>query len=64
MHPADADAPSLRAGELALDGTMLLAGAADGTALVLDEVQMEGKARLPGAIFARDFQLKRGERLA
>jgi hypothetical protein len=30
---------------------------------VLEEVQMEGKPRMPGAAFARDFQLKTGERL-
>jgi hypothetical protein len=43
---------------------MLLTGAADKTTLALDEVQMEGKARMPGAQFAKDFQLRPGERLA
>ena len=32
--------------------------------LALDEVQMEGKARMSGTQFAKDFQLHRGERLA
>jgi methionyl-tRNA formyltransferase len=41
----------------------LLVGAAQGTVLALDEVQMEGKPRMSGAQFARDFQLRAGERL-
>ncbi|MGC9199691.1 MAG: methionyl-tRNA formyltransferase [Acidobacteriaceae bacterium] len=39
----------------------LIAGAAKHTALVLDEVQMEGKSRLSGLQFAKDFQLQAGE---
>jgi methionyl-tRNA formyltransferase len=50
-------------GELVLVGEELIVGAAGGTALVLHEVQIEGKPRMPGAQFARDFQLKPGERL-
>jgi len=61
MHPASND-PQLAPGELALANNSLLAGTADGT-LALDEVQLEGKARMPGAQFAKDFQLRRGERL-
>jgi methionyl-tRNA formyltransferase len=41
----------------------LMLGAAQNTALVLDEVQLEGKARLSGAAFWRDFQVKQGERV-
>jgi methionyl-tRNA formyltransferase len=41
----------------------LLVGAAQGTVLALDEVQMEGKPRMSGAQFARDFQVRVGERL-
>ena len=63
MHPATASDLELAPGELALANGLLLAGTADGI-LALDEVQMEGKARLPGAQFARDFQLRPGERLA
>ncbi len=64
MHPvADGDA-ELASGELALVNDTLLAGAADRTTLALDEVQMEGKARMPGAQFAKDFQLHPGDRLA
>ena len=64
-HASDrtASEPALAPGELALAGDLLLAGTADGN-LALDEVQMEGKARMPGAQFAKDFQLHRGERLA
>lgn len=42
----------------------LLVGAAQHTSLALDEVQVEGKPRLPGSQFAKDFQLRAGERLA
>jgi methionyl-tRNA formyltransferase len=45
-----------------VDGELWV-GAAGGTALRLDEVQMEGKPRMAGAAFARDFQVKAGERL-
>jgi methionyl-tRNA formyltransferase len=63
MHPVTQAGVALTPGELALANDELLAGAADGTALVLDEVQIEGKARMSGAQFAKDFQL-RGESLA
>lgn len=56
-------APVLVPGELVLRGEDLLAGAAENSALVLDEVQLEGKARMTGATFARGFQLRAGERL-
>lgn len=56
----DAD---LAEGELALRGKRLLVGAAQGTALELKEVQVEGKPRIAGPAFARDFQLKPGERV-
>ena len=55
--------PAMEPGELCWQEGALLAGAAQGTALVLDEVQIEGKPRMVGAAFARDFQLKPGERL-
>jgi methionyl-tRNA formyltransferase len=62
MHMAP-DTSELAPGELRLMGEDLLAGAANGTVLVFDEVQLEGKPRLAGAAFARGFQLKSGERL-
>ncbi|HEY5380635.1 MAG TPA: methionyl-tRNA formyltransferase [Acidobacteriaceae bacterium] len=58
------DGPRLRPGELAVSSDELYVGAAQDTLLVLDEVQIEGKPRLQGAVFARDFQLKPGESLA
>lgn len=64
MHPSSQGSTGLAPNELAATGDALLAGAAGASALVLDEVQMEGKARMPGAQFAKDFQLRRGESLA
>jgi methionyl-tRNA formyltransferase len=63
MHLSAATDPTLAPGELALADEVLLVGTTSG-ALTLDEVQMEAKARMPGAQFARDFQLRRGEHLA
>lgn len=60
MHVGNGD---VAANELAVIDGVLHVGAASGTALVLEEVQMEGKPRMPGEQFARDFQVKRGERL-
>jgi methionyl-tRNA formyltransferase len=53
----------LGVGELAVRDGRLLVGALGGSALVLDEVQLEGKPKIGGAQFAKDFQLKAGERL-
>lgn len=64
MHPAERNSTELAAGELAFVNGELLAGAANNSTLVLDEVQFEGKPRMSGAQFAKDFQLSRGERLA
>jgi len=62
MHPSSIalDIPS---NQLVLNYNDLLAGAADNTLLALDEVQLEGKPRMSGAQFARDFQLQPGEHL-
>jgi methionyl-tRNA formyltransferase len=57
------DVRHLLPGELAVVNGQWCAGAAAGTAIGLDEVQMEGKPRMKGAAFARDFQLRAGERL-
>jgi methionyl-tRNA formyltransferase len=54
---------AVEAGVLDASSGGLLLGAAEGSVLALDEVQMEGKPRMSGAQFARDFQLKAGERL-
>ena len=53
----------LGAGELGLVEGDLRVGCSDGNELILDEVQMEGKPRMPGAQFAKAFQVKRGEQL-
>jgi methionyl-tRNA formyltransferase len=62
MHPVE-NGPELEPGEFDASTGKLLVGAAHGSLLVLDEVQMEGKPKLAGALFARDFQLKAGEHL-
>lgn len=54
---------SMPPGTLAIADGELVAAASLDTAIVLDEVQIEGKARMSGAQFARDFQLQSGERL-
>ncbi|HEX3853844.1 MAG TPA: hypothetical protein VHW01_22930, partial [Polyangiaceae bacterium] len=64
MHPAQQGSVALAPNQLVLIDNVLLTGAANGTALTLDEVQLEGKARMPGAQFAKDFQLRPGESLA
>ena len=61
MKPAEA--AGLEPGELALRDGALLVGAAQGTELALEDVQMEAKPRMAGAAFARDFQVKPGERI-
>ena len=50
-------------GELRLDDSKLLVGAAEGGTLRLDEVQVEAKPRMRGEEFARGFQVRAGERL-
>lgn len=57
------ESEGLGVGELVVKGERLIVGAAGGSALALEEVQMEGKPRMAGAQFARDFQLRAGERL-
>ncbi|MDE1161364.1 MAG: methionyl-tRNA formyltransferase [Acidobacteriaceae bacterium] len=51
------------ASELLFSGGKLLLGTVDRSALELVEVQLEGKPRMPGAQFAKDFQVKSGERI-
>lgn len=62
IYPVEAGI-SLAPGLLDASTGELLLGMADRTALRLDEVQPEGKPRMGGAQFARDYQLKTGERL-
>ncbi|MFC6644856.1 methionyl-tRNA formyltransferase [Granulicella cerasi] len=51
------------AGTLEVRDGKLLMGTSDGSALELLEVQLEGKPAMPGGQFARDFQVKSGERV-
>jgi methionyl-tRNA formyltransferase len=61
MRPASV--ALLEPGALDFASGELLVGAAQDTVLLLKEVQVEGKPRMSGAQFARDFQLRVGERL-
>jgi methionyl-tRNA formyltransferase len=56
-----ADDTGLPAGGLDWSGSELVVGSAEGTSLVLEEVQLEGKQALGGMEFVRGFQLKAGE---
>jgi methionyl-tRNA formyltransferase len=62
MHPST-NSLALQPNQLDISTDQLLVGAAHNTALVLDEVQLEGKPRLSGPQFARDFQLHPDEHL-
>ncbi|HZY63393.1 MAG TPA: methionyl-tRNA formyltransferase [Edaphobacter sp.] len=50
-------------GTLAVEGDVLMAFCVANTALVFDEVQIEGKRRMSAAEFLRGYQVKTGERL-
>jgi methionyl-tRNA formyltransferase len=63
MHPGSAN-PGLACGQLDWSTGELLVGAAEGTAVILDEVQLEGKQSLSGINFVQGFQLRQGEILA
>jgi methionyl-tRNA formyltransferase len=54
---------SIDPGVLHVQDDRLLAGCGNGTAVVLDELQLEGKRRMSAAEFLRGFQLRIGERL-
>ena len=62
MHPSSPTS-TLKPNQLDASTSDLLVGAANQTLLALDEVQLEGKPRMSGAQFARDFQLHPGEHL-
>jgi len=57
------EGPSVAPGLFEVSGGELLLGAAENTLLALDEVQIEGKPRMSGTQFVRDFQVHSGERL-
>ena len=60
LHPSTTTLP-LAPNQLDFSTGELLIGAAQDTLLALDEVQLEGKPKLPGPQFARDFQLRQHE---
>ena len=62
MHPSTSTL-TLPPNQLDISTDQLLVGAAQNTILSLDEVQLEGKPRLPGPQFSRDFQLHPNEPL-
>lgn len=65
MRVAEATSGALpQSSELRVIGGELVVGAARRTALVLEEVQTEGKPRMAGAVFAQGYQMKQGERVA
>jgi len=57
-HPADGEP-----GSIAIHGDQMMAICANGTAVVFDEVQTEGKRRMSAAEFLNGYQIKSGERL-
>jgi methionyl-tRNA formyltransferase len=62
MHPSTATL-ALDSNQLDISTGDLLVGASQNTTLVLDEIQLEGKPRLPGPQFIKDFQLHPNEYL-
>lgn len=56
----DRDGPP---GSVAVDAGRMLVICGRGSALLLEEVQMEGKKRMPAAEFLRGYQVKTGERV-
>jgi methionyl-tRNA formyltransferase len=62
-HMSLAAESSIAPGVLHVSGEQLLAGCAAGSAIILDEIQLEGKRRMSVAEFLRGFQLRSGERL-
>ena len=50
-------------GTVVVDGGALMVVCGQGTGLVLEEVQMEGKTRMKAAEFLRGYQVKTGERV-
>jgi methionyl-tRNA formyltransferase len=55
--------PGLAAGELAVDGDLLLAGCGTGSAIAIRELQLEGKRRMSAREFVNGYRPKPGEKL-
>jgi methionyl-tRNA formyltransferase len=54
---------ALAVGELAVAGERLLAGCGGGTAIAIDELQLEGKRRMSAREFINGYQPKAGEKM-
>jgi methionyl-tRNA formyltransferase len=53
----------IEAGVLRVVGDEMMVDCSDGSSVLFDEVQLEGKRRMTAAEFLRGFQVKSGERL-
>ena len=60
---AAAGARALVAGEIAVAGEQLLVGCGEGTAIAIDELQLEGKRRMSAREFINGYQPKAGEKM-
>ncbi len=58
-----AGGPGLAAGEIAATGDQLLVGCNAGTAIAIDELQLEGKRRMSAREFINGYQPKPGEKM-
>jgi len=63
MHVAEDEHCLCEPGTICMDADRFWVSCGGFTTLVLDEVQLEGKRRMPAAEFLRGFQIKDGERL-
>ena len=63
MLPAHVSSRTELGGQLHIEQGRIFASCADGTWISLDEVQLEGKKRMPAEDFLRGFPLKSGDRL-
>jgi methionyl-tRNA formyltransferase len=62
-HMAPLSIAGIEPGTLHVLDNQLLAGCGEGTSVIFNEVQMEGKRRMSAAEFLRGFQIRSGERL-
>ncbi len=63
LHAMISLAPALGAGEIAVAGEQLVVGCGAGTAIAIDELQLEGKRRMSAREFINGYQPKSGERM-
>jgi len=54
---------NLTEGEISIEGDQVLAGCGQGTAIAVDELQLEGKRRMKAREFINGYQPKPGERM-